>query len=192
MLLVKVNLSMASAFNNNTSIFADQDNTLKVNAQGQKPYKYRTQNFGTAPSDGGNLSVGNRGVAACMCSAPIPAPTRLNEISAGYKFPVNAAYLGSEHASLKNIDAHSDLRWGGNIRCNKSQQLVSEENYGRTNFYAPEANESDKPFIAVDLDISRGDGLVVPNYKLTGNNAVNIRSVPTRNDRIIVQSQANI
>jgi len=183
---------MSSAFNQDTSIFTDNDNTLKQNVGGQKPYKYFTQDFGQAPSDGGNLAVGSRGVRGAV-ERSVPAPTRLNEVSTGYKFPINAAYLGREYTNQKEVDTSSDLRWGGNIRCHKSQQLVTEESYRRTDFYAPKTNtESEKPFIAVDLNILRGDGIVIPNFSVSGNNAIDVRAKATRTDRLIVNSHHQI
>jgi len=188
---------MASAFNENTSIFrSDDDNTLKINAQGQKPFRFVTQKFNSAPKHGETV-VGFMNSYGQGMEKPIPNPTRLNEIRPEYKFPVNAAYLGSSHASRNHADVGSELRFGGNVRCQRSQQLVTEESYRRTDYWNPETTQqvtkdNDNKIVAVDIDMGQRDLALVPNYKMLGNNAVYPIPAPTRNDRIIAKGPKGI
>jgi len=190
--------SDSTNFNLDTTIFSENDNIKKQNVQGQKPFKYYIQDFskpqlqglpeiGYHKFNGNTKNIDHR-----------PQPTRLNEISDPLKTTVNAAFLGSDNVSQKNIDIHSDLRWGGRIRCKKGQQLLSEIPQHRHDFIQPSVNQqvenkySSDHVIPLDADFVRGGALSIPNYKALGNNMVpNERfGLGTRNNRQILHENS--
>uniref|UniRef100_A0A6C0KC60 Uncharacterized protein n=1 Tax=viral metagenome TaxID=1070528 RepID=A0A6C0KC60_9ZZZZ len=182
-------------FNEDTRIFAENDNVLRQNVQGQKPFKYYTRDF-SKPQIQGLPEIGYQrynGNVSKLDSRP--QPTRLNEINDPLSSGVNAAFMGSEHVNLKNIDTHSELRWGGRLRCKKGQQLVTEMPQHRINFLDPSVpgDLTSGHVVPIDIDIVRGGGLSMPNYRALGHNVVQDSrfGINTRNERKLLMQKKN-
>lgn len=185
-----------ATFNVDTSIFSEAENTLKQNTQGQKPYRYFTQNFDSAPASDfttvGQLRPGNG-------LGPRSQPTQINELpTTTESHRRNAAFLGGGTMSLESVDAQSELRWGGKMRNKKGQQLTSEMGLHRNTFLAPDIETTQgyqsSRTLSVNPDFIRGDGLTVPNFSVAGNNQVSdIRfGFPTRNERLVVGESGSV
>lgn len=186
-----------ATFNTDTSIFSDAENTLKQNAQGQKPYRYFMQSFDSAAGSTFTSVGQRRGGNSVSVMGPRAEPTSLNELPTVQSLPVNSAFLGKDTVSQKKIDAHSELRWGGKIRCKKGQQLLSESKMHRNDFIPPQVKSQGyetSEMVPVDPDFVRGDGLVIPNFQSFGNNHIreSRQGEPTRNDRVIVGQNWNV
>ena len=140
---------------------------------GQKPLRYFVQDAPRAPpathTDFGNL----RSVGSCCDTRP--QATRLNELPATFELPVSHGYLASENADRKNPDDGSELRFGGNVRCTKSMQQVTEKSYGRGVFIEPVLPSSKEHVVLRDFEFgigNYGQNQPVPNFKATKNNPV--------------------
>ncbi len=140
---------------------------------GQKPLRYFVQDAPraapTSHTDFGNL----RSVGSCCDTRA--QPTRLNELPATFELPVSHGYLASENADRKHPDQGSELRFGGNVRCSKSMQQVTEKSYGRYTFIEPKVSKSKEHVVLRDFDFGMGNygqGQPVPNFKAVGNNPV--------------------
>ena len=156
---------------------------LKVNDQqrisferpqlGEKPLKYYVTNRPMAKP----TSYTDVGVLRPLYAKPKPnpMPTSLNELPATFELPVAHGYLASENANRAKADVGSELRFGGNVRCSKSMQQVTEKTYGRYQFFAPILDESDSHVVIKDLDFhigKYGHNQPVPNFRVTRNNPV--------------------
>ena len=183
-----------STFNVDTSIFSEADNTLKQNTQGQKPYRYFTQSFDSAPASEftsvGQMRSGHR-------LGPRSEATQMNELPVTQTLPVNAAFLGGGTLSTEQVDTYSDLRWGGKMRCKKGQQLISEKKMHRNVFLAPTIQSQGYEttgMVSVNPNFIRGEGLSVPNFDAVGNNQVQADrfGFPTRNEREVVGQSGSV
>ena len=169
----------------------EDDNVLKRNVLGQKPMKYYVQDA-IRPNDGDKFAiVGNTKTYGEFQKEQLrPIPTQRNEIKELNTFQVNPAFLGRESVNRESIDDDSKLRFGGNVRLQKSQQHVTEKQTQRSQFIAPNVTNNDKAFIIQDNDFINGNGSVIPNFKIYGNNPVisNRMGKSTRSDRIETKS----
>ena len=185
-------MSSLSDFNQSTSINLEDANVLKKNSLGQKPLKYFVAEPLRPSSDKSLTMIGNQKAYHEMKTDVRAKPTRLNEIDETKTMPINAAFLGGDRVNRKAVDVDSDLRWGGRVRCQKSQQLVSEEPSQRHAFLAPnEQQYISSTMLVTDANFERGGGSVIPNFHATGNNPVRDDRIgmSTRVDRIETTSQ---
>ena len=151
---------------------------------GERPLKYYVTNVPVAKPE----THTEVGVLRALYAKPKPnpQPTSLNELPATYELPVSHGYLASENADRRKADVSSELRFGGNVRCSKSMQQVTEKTYGRYNFIAPVLDNSDSHVVIKDLDFHTGkygSNQPIPNFKAFGNNPVydNQVGISTRN-----------
>jgi len=128
-----------------------------------------------------------RGIAAGPPSVR-SEPTRLNELDDSYRLPINHGYLGSENESRTQVDKSTDLRFGGDVRALKSQQMAGELTAHRYTFIPPTIKQpkySSKPLIITDNEFgigNYGSSQPIPNYYSMGNNPIleNMGGVGTR------------
>tara|TARA_X000001036_G_scaffold20900_1_gene17515 strand:+ start:562 stop:1122 length:561 start_codon:yes stop_codon:yes gene_type:complete len=163
-----INMSTITQINQQTVIGLEESQLV-----GQKPLRYFVQEAPrvepTSMTEFGNLrSVGN-------CCSSVPQPSRLNELPATFELPVSHGYLASENSDRRKPDISSDLRFGGNVRCLKSMQQVTEKTYGRYKFIEPVLGSSSGHVVLKDLEFGIGNSGVstpVPNFKGVGNNPI--------------------
>lgn len=135
------NPNLNRAFNQLTSTLYDtctMENQLRV---GSKPMKYYVNQFNSPQSNPFMefTTIGNQQVYNVQNSYQTPLPTRLNPIYQSYVFPYSTSpFLGQQSPAREYADTDSNLRFGTNLRDKKSSVVLSEVDFNRWDFVAPE------------------------------------------------------